>query len=374
MKQVNFSQKLAELDLDHLWLNLGSHTEKEVEYWLAHPESVAGNTEALSALLSPAAANYLEPLAQLSSAMTRQRFGNNIGLYAPLYVSNLCSNDCDYCGFSMGNSIKRKVLNDAEIDAEARILRQRGIESVLLVSGEHERKVGVDYFANILPRLKTEFSYLAIEIQPLSDSDYRHLVGHGLNAVMVYQETYRANIYAQHHLRGRKTDFQWRLDCADRAASAGVDKIGLGVLLGLTDWRLDALLLGYHLAHLEQRHWRSRFSLSMPRLRPCAGSGIDVQEMSDRAFVQMLCAFRLFSPNTELSLSTRESATMRNNLLKLGITHMSADSSTEPGGYSNPNTQLDQFEISDERTVTEVAAAIRQAGLQPVWKDWQNQW
>ncbi len=374
MKKVTFSQRLSELDLDHLWLSMGSHSEKEVEYWLAHPESVAGNTEALSALLSPAAAKYLEPMAQLSSALTRQRFGNSIGLYAPLYVSNLCSNDCDYCGFSSGNSIKRKVLNDEEIDADARILRERGIESLLLVSGEHERKVGVDYFAGILPRLKNEFSYLAIEIQPLSEDGYRRLVDCGLNAVMVYQETYRSGIYAEHHIRGRKTDFQWRLDCPDRAASAGVDKIGLGALLGLADWRLDALLLGYHLAHMEKRHWRSRFSISMPRLRPYTGSPIEVHEMSDQAFVQMLCAFRLFSPNTELSLSTRESPALRNNLLNLGITHMSADSSTEPGGYSNPHTQLDQFEISDDRTVIEVADAIRQAGLQPVWKDWQSQW
>lgn len=374
MIQRDFSQRLRELDIDHLRLSQGAHTQHEIEGWLANPNAIIGNPNALSALLSPAAEKYIEPLAQLSSSLTRQRFGNTIGLYAPLYVSNLCANDCDYCGFSMSNSIKRKILSEKEIEVEARVLRERGIESVLLVSGEHERKVGIDYFSDILPALKSTFSYLAIEIQPLSEADYAHLVDKGLDAVMVYQETYRASVYALHHIRGKKTNFNWRLDCPDRAARAGVEKIGLGVLLGLTDWRLDALLLGYHLAYLEKRYWRSRFSLSMPRLRPCTGSGIDVQEMSDRAFVQMLCAFRLFSPNSELSLSTRESATLRDHLLRLGVTHMSAQSSTEPGGYSSPNTQLDQFEISDERSVLEVATAIRHAGLQPIWKDWHSEW
>lgn len=374
MSGILFSQQLSRLDTDDLWLRLGGHSEQEVEYWLSNPEKIPGNTGALSVLLSPAARNYIEPLAQLSCAVTRQRFGNNIGLFAPLYVSNLCSNDCDYCGFSMKNSIKRKVLSSSELNDEANILKQRGIESLLLVSGEHEQKVGVEYFAKVLSQLRDEFSYLAIEVQPLPTEEYRQLVECGLNAVMVYQETYCPRVYAKHHIRGRKRDFEWRLNCPDRTASAGVDKIGLGVLLGLSEWRRDALLLGHHLAYLENRYWRSRYSISMPRLRPCTGNTVIANEISDLDFVQMLCAFRLFSPETEISLSTRESVSFRDNLLKLGITHMSSDSSTEPGGYSNPNSQLDQFQVSDERSTAEVAHAIRLAGLQPVWKDWQSQW
>lgn len=374
MKDDVFSHQLSRLDIDRLTFRLASHSEEQVLYWLAHPHQIQGNLEALSTLLSPAAGKQIELLAELSYDKTRQRFGNNIGLFAPLYVSNLCSNDCDYCGFSIRNRIKRKVLNADELRAEAKILRQRGIESLLLVSGEHERKVGADYFANALSQLRDEFSYLAIEVQPLASDEYQRLVDSGLNAVMVYQETYCPSVYAQHHLRGRKADFRWRVDCPDRAASAGVDKVGLGILLGLSDWRRDALLLGHHLAYLEKQYWRCRYSISMPRLRPCAGSNVIAHQVKDLDFVQMLCAFRLFSPDVEINLSTRESVSFRDNLLKLGVTHMSADSSTEPGGYASPNTQLDQFQVSDERTMLEVASAIRVAGLQPVWKDWQTQW
>ncbi|KFZ38368.1 thiamine biosynthesis protein ThiH [Shewanella mangrovi] len=371
---TGFSEELADLNVDRLRLALNSHTPTSVEDWLKHPQRIIGNTEALSALLSPAAAAYIEPMAQLSAQLTRQRFGGNIQLYAPLYVSNLCANDCDYCGFSSHNQIKRKVLTEQERAAEIAILQRRGFDSVLLVAGEHSRKVGLDYFIEALNQCASQFSYLALEIQPLEIQEYQTLVAHGLDAVMVYQESYQPAVYAQHHHHGKKRDFAWRLDCPDRAASAGVDKIGIGALLGLADWRIESLLLGHHLQYLEQRYWRSRFSISVPRLRPCVGSNIDLEMMSDSQLVQMLCAFRLFSPNVELSLSTRESAQLRDNLMGLGITHMSAESSTEPGGYANPQTALDQFAINDERTVAQVTAAIKARGMQPVFKDWQQQW
>lgn len=373
-----FSSRLAQLihddGLDRLQLKLNSFTAADVEAYLATPQRIEANTDALAALLSPVAMQYLEPLAQLAATLTRQRFGSNIQLYAPLYVSNLCANDCDYCGFSSHNPIKRKVLDDDELDAEIAILQQRGFDSVLLVAGEHERKVGIDYFINALARCSPHFSYLALEIQPLATEQYQTLVAHGLDAVMVYQESYQPAVYAAHHHRGKKRDFAWRVNCPDRAATAGVDKLGIGALLGLADWRIESLLLGHHLHYLQQRYWRSRFSVSVPRLRPCAGSSIEVQAMADRQLVQLLCAMRLFSPNVELSLSTRESATLRDNLMALGITHMSAESSTEPGGYANPQSALDQFAINDGRSVPQVVKAIKAGGFQPVFKDWQMQW
>ncbi|MFQ6371039.1 2-iminoacetate synthase ThiH [Shewanella sp. YIC-542] len=369
-----FSDAFASIDRDRLRLQLGSATRDDAEFWLAQPERIIGNLDALSALLSPAATTLLEPMAQASAALTRERFGANLGLYAPLYLSNLCANDCDYCGFSMSNKIRRKLLNDDEIEAEMAILKSRGFDSILLVAGEHETKAGQAFFERVFPLVKRRFNYLSLEVQPLSESGYAALVTKGLDAVLVYQETYQPTTYAQHHLRGNKQDFRYRLDTPDRAANAGVDKIGLGVLLGLDEWRLDALLMAHHLDYLQRRYWRSRYSVSLPRLRPCVGGIVPVSLVTDAALVQLVCAMRLFSPALELSLSTRESPAFRDSLLPLGITHISAASSTEPGGYANPDSALDQFEINDARSVPEVVAAIRSAGFQPVWKDWEGAW
>ncbi|MCE9687404.1 2-iminoacetate synthase ThiH [Shewanella sp. AS16] len=368
---MSFVEHFGALPRDKLALEIYSTTAAEVERALQRP---AGCLTSLRALLSPAAAPYIEQMAQQSLALTRQRFGANVGLYLPLYLSNLCANECDYCGFSMSNKLKRKTLDDMELAAEMDIIKARGFDSILLVSGEHETKVGIDYFKSVLPQVKCRFSQVALEVQPLAEAEYAQLVALGLDAVMVYQETYRPSTYAQHHTRGKKRDFGFRLDTPDRAARAGVDKIGLGVLLGLDDWRLDALLMGHHLSYLEQRYWRSRYSISLPRLRPCTGGIAPKVVLSDLGLVQLICAFRLFNPQLDISLSTRETPALRDNLMPLGITQMSAGSSTQPGGYQHPDSQLDQFEISDERSVAEVAARLRQKGLNPVWKDWEQAW
>ncbi|MEL4281786.1 2-iminoacetate synthase ThiH [Shewanella mangrovisoli] len=368
---MSFVDQFARIERDKLLLALYSCTAVEVERALMQPE---GNLESLLALLSPAAEPYIEEMAQRSAALTRQRFGANIGLYLPLYLSNLCANECDYCGFSMSNKLKRKVLNEQELAAEMAIIKSRGFDSILLVSGEHETKVGMDYFKRVLPIVKQQFSYLAMEVQPLEEIDYRQLVELGLDAVMVYQETYQAATYAKHHTRGNKQDFAYRLATPDRVASAGVDKIGLGVLLGLDDWRLDALLMGHHLEYLERHYWRTRFSISLPRLRPCTGGITPKVHLTDLGLVQMICAFRLFNQQLDISLSTREAPSLRDNLLPLGITQMSAGSSTQPGGYQAPESQLDQFEISDERTVEQVMTQMRLRGFNPVFKDWESAW
>ncbi|WP_299572436.1 2-iminoacetate synthase ThiH [uncultured Shewanella sp.] len=368
---MSFTEQFKQLNLDELSMRLYSTTAVDVERAISHSQ---GNIDSLMALLSPAAQPYLEQMAQKAYQLTRQRFGANIGLYLPLYLSNLCANECDYCGFSMSNKLKRKTLSDAELLAEMSIIKQRGFDSILLVSGEHETKVGIEYFKHVLPIVKQQFSYVAIEVQPLTESEYRTLVELGLDAVMVYQETYQPQTYRKHHTRGKKQDFLYRLATPDRVAAAGVDKIGLGVLLGLDDWRLDALVMGYHLGYLEKHYWRTRYSISLPRLRPCTGGITPKVELTDEGLVQMICAFRLFNAQLEISLSTRETPEFRDNLLPLGVTNISAGSSTEPGGYQNPNAQLDQFEISDDRSVSQVIEKTQRIGLNPVWKDWESAW
>ncbi|MCL1126331.1 2-iminoacetate synthase ThiH [Shewanella surugensis] len=368
---MSFIDVFKNIPQAELQLALYSTTPQQVERALQRPR---GNLDSLLALLSPAAEPYIEQMAAQSVALTRQRFGANLGMFLPLYLSNLCANECDYCGFSMSNKLKRKILNTAELDSEIQLIKAMHYDSILLVSGEHETKVGIDYFSNVLPQVKRHFNHIAMEVQPMSIMDYATLVEQGLDAVMVYQETYQRQTYAAHHTRGKKKDFAYRLETPDRVAQAGVDKIGLGVLLGLDDWRLDALLMGHHLAYLEQQYWRSRYSISLPRLRPCTGGIEPKVVLTDRGLVQMICAFRLFNHELEISLSTRESPALRDNLFPLGVTHVSAASSTQPGGYSNPDTELDQFDISDDRSSRQVANAIMQKGLNPVWKDWERAW
>jgi 2-iminoacetate synthase len=323
----------------------------------------------LAALLSPAAAPFLEEMAQASHQLTVERFGRTMQLYAPLYLSNVCANVCTYCGFSAQNRIPRKVLTDSEILAEAEVLRARGFEHVLLVTGETGR-VGRTYLANALRLLRPSFSSLSMEVQPLEREDYAALAAEGLSAVLVYQETYDAAAYARHHLKGPKADIAYRLETPDRLGRAGLKKIGLGALYGLSDWRADAWFVGLHLRYLERLYWRTRYSISFPRLRPHAGSDVPLTPFDERDLVQAACAFRLLGPEVELSLSTRESSGFRDRAFRLGFTSLSAGSRTNPGGYTSDPGSLEQFAIDDARSASEVAAYLSGQGYDPVWKDW----
>lgn len=324
------------------------------------------------ALLSPAAEPFLVEMATKARQYTRQRFGNTQQLFAPLYLSNLCANECSYCGFSMSQKVKRRVLNATEIEQECRALQQMGIEQVLVVTGEHERKVGMPYFRQMVPIIRRYFSSVMLEVQPLYQADYVELRQLGVDAVMVYQESYHQPSYQRYHLKGQKANIRWRLECPDRLGQAGMDKIGLGVLFGLANWRTDATFLAMHLLYLQQRYWRSRFSLSVPRIRPCAG-GIDVQHpMHDKQFVQLICAFRLLSPSLEISLSTRERAELRDQLVPIAITSSSTGSSTRPGGYAVDPQALEQFSIDDTRSPLQYRQRLHQLGLAPVFKDWDS--
>jgi 2-iminoacetate synthase len=366
---MNFSDHIKEIGWDDIRFKVYSSTAADVERALASNHM---KIDDFYALISPAAESYLEQMAQRAQRITRKRFGNAVNMYVPLYLSNLCSNVCTYCGFSMENKIKRKTLSDGEIQAELSAIKEMGFDSLLLVTGEHETKVGMEYFRDVVPLVKSKFSYLAMEVQPLSQQNYSDLVGLGLDAVMVYQETYNRRTYADHHLRGNKSNFDFRLDTPDRLGRANIDKIGLGALIGLDDWRIDLSFLAHHLTYLEKKYWRTRYSISFPRIRPCTGSIPGKSMITDAQFVQAVCAFRILSEEVDLSLSTRESPRMRDNLVPIAITSVSAASKTQPGGYATQVKQLEQFSTGDERSCEQVTSALISRGLQPVWKDWHS--
>jgi len=350
-----------------------------------------------AALISPAGSHQLEALGLRSSLLTRQRFGKVIRLFAPLYLSNECINNCQYCGFSRDNPILRVTLSVEEVLRETRALKTQGFRNLLLVAGEHPKFVSSDYLRDCVAALHAEVPSISLEVGPMETEPYRPLVEAGAEGLVVYQETYDRATYAAMHTAGPKRDFDWRLETAERAYAAGFRRLGIGALFGLADWRFEALSLAAHAEYLLRHCWKAQLTVSLPRLRPCAGEFQPTHEMSDRELVQLLCALRIFLPDVGIVLSTREPARLRNGLIPLGVTMISAGSHTEPGGYTGagrehlhrtergrivPLTEnasewaienrraTGQFDIADERSPEEVAATVAKLGLDPVWKDW----
>ena len=349
-------------------------------------------------LISPAAAELLEPLSRRSQQLTRQRFGKVIRLFAPLYLSNECINNCHYCGFSRDNPILRVTLTLDEVRREARALLDQGFRNLLLVSGEHPKFVSNGYVADCVRALHQEVPSLSLELGPMETADYRPIAEAGAEGLVVYQETYDRAVYAAMHTAGPKRDFAWRMETPKRAYAAGFRRIGIGALYGLADWRLEAISVAAHAAYLLRHCWKAQLTISLPRLRPCAGEFQPLTQMSDRELVQLVCAFRLMFPDVGIVLSTRESAKLRNGLIPIGITLISAGSHTEPGGYTGAakdnlhhtergrivelgagerpaaddqaTRATSQFKIADDRSPQQVADLIRQLGYEPVWKDW----
>ncbi len=328
-------------------------------------------TEAdLAALLSPAAAERLEELAALAHRTTVRRFGRVVRLFAPLYLSNECVSTCTYCGFSAGNQVARRTLAPAEVLEEARALLDRGFRHLLLVAGEHARIVSKDYLVDCLRTLAPHVPSLSVEVQVWDTATYRRMVEAGCEGLIVYQEAYDPGTYEAVHLKGKKRNYDWRLAAPDRGAAAGMRRLGIGALLGLhDDWRAEALVLGAHARALLRRWWRCDLSVSLPRLRPAAGEYEPTHPLSDADLAQLLCALRLFQPDLGISLSTREPPALRDALIPLGVTQVSAGSHTEPGGYAAPSEAGAQFEVADGRSPAEVAASLRGAGYDPVWMD-----
>jgi 2-iminoacetate synthase len=342
------------------------------------PRSGAGGASLaeFAALLSPAAGRRLEELARAAHDLTVRRFGRAVRLYAPLYLSNECVSSCAYCGFARGNPVVRRTLSIAEAAAEARTLTARGLRHLLLVAGEHPRAVSRDRLVELCRALAPEVPQLSVETQVWDGDTYHRLVRAGCDGVLVYQETYNRSVYTSVHLAGRKRHYAWRLAALDRAAAAGMRRLGLGILLGVhPDWRSDALAVAAHARALIRRWWRCEVTVSLPRLRPAAGGFTPRRPVTDRELTQLVCALRLALPDVGIALSTREPPALRDGLVRLGVTAMSAGSRTEPGGYAAgagaPGAEP-QFAVSDHRSPEQVAAALSAAGYDPVWKDWQR--
>lgn len=325
------------------------------------------------ALVSPAAAPYLEVMARLSRRYTQERFGKTISMYIPMYITNSCSNSCVYCGFNRHNKFDRVILTPEQIERECRAIRRLApFDNLLLVTGENPRAAGVDYIERALGICRPYFNNLSIEVMPLSSEDYYRLTQAGLNGVVCFQETYNRTNYKLYHPAGMKSDFEWRLGGFDRMGQAGVHKIGMGVLIGLEEWRTDTTMLALHLQYLRKRYWKTRYSVNFPRMRPSEGHFQPNVVISDRELAQLTFAFRIFDHDVDISYSTRECAALLNGLATLGVTSMSAGSKTDPGGYEVYPQSLEQFAVSDERTPAQVAADLRSAGYEAVWKDWDK--
>ncbi len=323
-------------------------------------------------LLSPAAAEIIEELAVKAQELTKKNFGKAILLYAPLYLCNECDNNCVYCGFSRTLKEKRLCLAPAEAAAEAKILADKGFQHVLLVSGEKRDKVTLAYLKETISLLHHKFASISLEIFPLEESEYRELYAAGADGVTIYQEVYNRETYAKVHPRGPKADYDFRLLAPERAARAGFYRINIGTLLGLGDWAEEAASLGRHAAYLKKAYWRTQIAVSFPRLKVSAAGFKPPRPVSDRQLIQLICALRIYQPTLGLVLSTREPPELRDNLIPLGITQMSAESATSPGGYSGNFAAGEQFTISDKRPVAEVVAAIAARGYDPVFKDWDK--
>jgi 2-iminoacetate synthase len=348
-----------------------------------------------ASLLRPQEPAALEAMAHEAEQLTRQFFGRTMRLFAPLYLSNECVNICKYCGFSRDNPILRVTLAVDQVETEARHLYQQGFRNILLVAGEHPKFVSSDYLARCVERLCTFIPAISLEVAPMETSDYEPIVQAGAEGLVVYQETYDRPTYAELHLAGPKKDFDWRLNCPERAYAAGFRRLGLGALFGLAPWEQEARSLAAHIDYLLRHCWKSSLTVSLPRIRPAAGEFLPRQEFSDRHLVQVILALRLCFPQVGIVLSTRENPVFRDRLVRLGVTLMSAGSHTEPGGYTGAGSEsihqtqrgraipilapegeqlvaTQQFSIGDERSPAVMADRLRELGLEPVWKDWDT--
>jgi 2-iminoacetate synthase len=370
------------------FLNFVSHLD-------SLPRTQHPRLQRFASLLENNTPKHLESLAHQSLTLTRRQFGNTMRLFAPIYLSNECVNNCQYCGFSRDNTaINRVTLSIDQVVQETQFLANQGFRNILLVAGEHPKFVSNGYLENCIRAIRELIPSISIEVGPMESHEYQQMVNAGAEGLIVYQETYDRQAYSTLHTAGPKKDYDWRLECPDRGIIGGFRRIGIGALFGLSDWRLEALKLAAHLDYLYKHGWKTSYTVAFPRLRPAAGLFKPLTDFPDWALLQTLCAFRLTFPEVGIILSTRESATLRDSLAPLGITHMSAGSHTEPGGYtgvgtedlhqtikgkrielsshSSDNKAEGQFNIADERSPAEVATMLKHCGLDPVWKDWDT--
>jgi len=369
---TTFADELERLPFDELLGIAATATPARVDAALAaHP--LERTLRDFAALLSSAAAARLGEIAEASRHLTIARFGRTMRMYAPLYLSNECLTTCAYCGFARELPIARRTLTSEDTLEEARHLLRQGFRSILLLTGEHERLTGVEFLEERIALLAREVPQLSIEVQVWSEDEYRRLNDAGCEGVVIYQETYHPETYRRVHLAGRKRHARWRLLGPERAARAGMRRLGIGALFGLhDDWRYEAVAVAAHARFLMKRYWRSQVGVSVPRMRPSAAGFQPRTLLGDRDLVQLIAALRLTLPDAGIVLSAREHASFRDGLFQVGVTHTSAGSHTDPGGYEHPDEATEQFEVADTRSPQEVAAVLRRLGYDPVWEDWSR--
>ena len=367
---MSFLAQLEQFSQARLHEQILSATPEQIERALQRPRL---RPEDFACLLSPEISDeQLERLAVKAHKLTRQRFGRIILLYAPLYLSNECANGCKYCGFNAENDLPRRTLSLSEIADEAQILRDLGFRHMLLLTGEAPKVAGIDYLENAVKVVKPLCGSVSIEVFPMNRAGYSRMVKAGVDGLTLYQETYDPDLYRELHPYGPKSNYNFRLQAPAAAGAAGFRRIGVGALLGLGDCLTDVFYAGLHALYLARKFWRTQITISFPRICPTEGGFAPRSLVSDRQLTQFICACRLLIPDAGLILSTRESEELRNHLLPLGITQMSAGSCTAPGGYSDHSDEGEQFAISDHRSPAEIAKLISASGYEAVWKDWDN--
>lgn len=344
--------------------------EKSVRVALQKASSQSLDIWDLKAILSEAAEPFLEDLARLAQTKTKTHFGNAISLFTPLYLSNHCESKCVYCGFQKGNAIARARLNETEIHAEMSAIAKMGLQEILLLTGEGREHASVEYIAKACAIARQYFRVVGVEVYVMNVGEYELLHEAGCDFVTIYQETYNPQKYEQIHTFGEKRVFPYRFNAQERALKAGMRGVGFGALLGIDDFRKDALATALHAHFLQQIYPHAELSLSAPRLRPILGNRkISPREVTQSRLLQVMCAYRLFLPFANITISTREDANFRDNAIKIAATKISAGVSVGVGERAGTKKGDEQFEISDSRSVSEVMSAIKRANLQAVMSD-----
>lgn len=345
------------------------YTAKDVKEALAAETCSVDN---FKALLSPAALPFLEEIAQKAQKETRKHFGNSVAIFTPLYIANYCENYCVYCGFNCHNKIKRAQLNAEEIEKEMQAIAETGLEEVLILTGESTNKSSVEYIGEACKIAKKYFKLIGLEVYPMDSKDYAYLHECGADFVTVFQETYNSDKYKTLHLGGRKRIFPYRLNAQERAIMGGMRGVGFAALLGLDDFRKDALATGMHAYLLQKKYPHAEIAFSCPRLRPIINNDkINPKDVHEPQLLQIICAYRIFMPFASITISTRECERFRDNIIQIAATKISAGVNVGIGGHSQEEEKGDeQFEISDGRSVDEIYQMIEDNGMQPVMTDY----
>ncbi len=329
--------------------------------------------EDFAALLSPAAMNHLEEIARAAQKETRKHFGNSIYMFTPLYIANYCENYCIYCGFNCHNKIKRAKLDEAGIEKEMQAIAKTGLKEILILTGESKKMSDVEYIGMACKIARKYFNVVGLEVYPMNSDEYAYLHKCGADYVTVFQETYNSDKYETLHLAGHKRIFPYRINAQERAIMGGMRGVGFAALLGLDDFRKDAFATGMHAYLLQKKYPHAEIAFSCPRLRPIINNDkINPMDVHEAQLLQVICAYRLFMPYASITISTRECERVRNNLISIAATKISAGVSVGIGEHAeNEDTKGDgQFEIDDTRSVKQVYAAIKERGLQPVMSDY----